>query len=262
MAINQRSFTGQAHLFALIASYAYLDEAEATEKFTELGFSSQIIKFETNQAYFLVSDTDLVLAFRGTVATEWKNLAEDLEANPVPSSTGIGKVHYGFKHATDLVWDQIKSVCHFYTKTHTIWITGHSLGGAMATLAAYKLQRDPAMPNPQALYTFGSPRVGNKTYIKAMEDSGLLHFRFVNNCDIVPRVPLWPYKHFGGMYYMNHWGNVRGFTKWQLSKDILRGLWKGIKNKKLSLIDNHFMVNYIANLENWKNGVENPQDKI
>jgi len=260
MAIKDLAFTEQAYLFAQIAANAYLDEAEGKAAFAALGFDSKVIDFETNQAYFLSNDSDLVLAFRGTVATKWQNVAEDLAANPVPSSTGIGLVHYGFKHATDLVWDQIKAIAETYGKTHTIWVTGHSLGGAMATLAAYKLQRDPSLPNPQALYTFGSPRVGNKTYIKAMEATGLLHFRFVNNCDVVPRVPLWPYRHYMGMYYMNHWGNLRNPTAWQVFKDVCRGLWQGIKRKELDLIENHFMVHYLANLNNWRQGKENPQE--
>jgi triacylglycerol lipase len=110
------------------------------------------------------------------------------------------------------------------------------------------------MPNPQALFTYGSPRTGNKEYIRGIEATGVLHFRFVNNTDIVARVPVWPYRHFGGMYYMNHYGNLRSLTAWQLTKDIWRGFLKGIKNKKVSLIDNHSIDFYADNLTKWVRG--------
>jgi triacylglycerol lipase len=115
------------------------------------------------------------------------------------------------------------------------------------------------MPNPQALYTFGSPRVGDKTYIRAIEASGLLHFRFVNNTDLVPRVPVWPFKHTTGMYYMNHYGNLRALDSKQLVKDIWRGFITGIKARKFSLLDNHAIGNYEINLAQWVKGEEFPQ---
>ena len=130
---------------------------------------------------------------------------------------------------------------------------------AMATLLAYRLQRTEDCPNPQALYTFGSPRVGNKTYVKAIESIGVLHFRFVNNADIVARVPVWPYRHFGGMYYMNHFGNLRAPTAWQVTKDVWRGFLIGLKRREINFFSNHSMVRYENNLLKWNLGVENPQ---
>jgi triacylglycerol lipase len=260
MAINMKPFPEQAALFARLSGIAYKDLAEAEPLFAELGFEAHFIDVEGSQAYLLQNDEDLVFVCRGTQPTEWSDIAADLDARPVPSSTGIGKVHHGFKTSVDRVWPTLKEIAQHYGKTRTIWCTGHSLGAAMATITAYKLQRDPDMPNPQALYTYGSPRVGDKTYIKAIESTGVLHFRFVNNTDIVPRVPVWPYRHFGGMYYMNHWGNLRSLTFKQLLKDIWRGILKGIKNKKVSLVDNHSIDFYADNLTNWSKGIENPQE--
>jgi hypothetical protein len=53
---------------------------------------------------------------------------------------------------------------------------------------------------------------------------------------------------------MNHYGNLRSLTAWQLTKDIWRGFLKGIKNKKVSLIDNHSIDFYADNLTKWVRG--------
>jgi triacylglycerol lipase len=254
-----KPFPEQAHLMALFSKHAYLDEKEGKEEFGKLGFDATLIDVAGSQAYVLSDGTDLVVVCRGTQPTEWADLQADLDARLVASSTGIGFVHHGFKHSVDNIWTVLEEKLSVYGKERTIWCTGHSLGAAMSTLLAYRLQRTETMPNPQALFTFGSPRVGDKTYIRAIEASGLLHFRFVNNTDLVPRVPTWPFKHFSGMYYMNHWGNLRSISGWQLTKDVWRGIIAGIKARKFSLLDNHSIGNYADNLARWARGEENEQ---
>ena len=254
MAINMKPFPEQAALFAQLSSIAYKDLAEAEPLFTELGFKATFIEVNDSEAYFLTDADDLVFVCRGTQPTEWRDIAADLDARMVDSSTGVGKVHRGFKTSVDHVWPKLKEIAVKYGKKRTIWCTGHSLGAAMATLAAYRLQRNADMPNPQALFTYGSPRVGNKEYIKGITDTGVLHFRFVNNTDVVPRVPTWPFHHFGGMYYMNHYGNLRTLTMQQLTKDVYRGIIQGIKQRSISLVDNHSIDKYVENLARWARG--------
>jgi len=260
--IKALPFPKQAHLFATLSNFAYLDPFESKPKFDELGFRSEFFNCNGSQAYLLTNDEDAIVVCRGTQPTDWRDIAADLEANPVPSSTGKGLVHYGFKHSVDNIWPTLEPMLKELGKKRTIWCTGHSLGAAMATIVAYKLQRDENLPSAQALFTYGSPRVGTHEYIEGITNTGVLHFRFVNNTDMVPRVPVWPYKHFGGMYYMNHWGNLRSFSGWQLTKDVWRGFIRGVKNKKFSLLDNHAIGHYVLNLYDWSQGVEHPQDKI
>jgi len=257
--INMKPYTEQALLMAKFSKLAYLPETEGKTAFGNLGYDAVLIDVDGSQAYFLTDGSDLIVVCRGTEATEWNDIKADLDARLTASSTGVGFVHKGFKTSVDRIWTGLEEKLSVYGKDRTIWCTGHSLGAAMSTLLAYRLQRTETMPNPQALFTFGSPRVGDKTYIRAIEASGLLHFRFVNNTDIVPRVPTWPYKHFGGMYYMNHFGNLRALTFKQLIKDIWRGFVKGIKARKFSMLDNHFMDNYLTNLTQWNSGSEFPQ---
>ena len=253
-AINMRPFTEQAWLFAKISEIAYLDPRDGVNAFADLGFDATFIDVNGSQAYWLKNDDDLVIACRGTEPTEFADIASDLAAIPVPSSTGVGKLHLGFKKSIDNIWPELHELANDYGKTRTVWCTGHSLGAAMATIVAYRLQRTEDCPNPQALFTYGSPRVGNKAYVKGIEATGVLHFRFVNNADIVARVPLWPFRHFGGMYYMNHYGHLRALTFWQVTKDVWRGFLVGLKKRNINFFVNHSITRYAANLERWKNG--------
>jgi len=114
------------------------------------------------------------------------------------------------------------------------------------------------VPNPEELYTYGSPRVGWKGYVDSL---GITHHRWKNNNDIVTTVPLaiMGFKHHGTMHYLNSYGNVRRPTGWQMIKDRLRGMWTGIKKGKIDNFSDHLIHNYIEHLQNYKDGKENPQ---
>lgn len=260
--LKQMQFPQQAHLLSLCSKHAYLEPRDGINEFAQLGFDADFIDVDGSQAYWLRNDDDLVIVCRGTQPTEFKDIAADLQAVPVRSSTGVGHVHMGFKESADDIWPTLYELANDYGKTRTVWCTGHSLGAAMATLLAYKLQRTPDTPNPEALFTYGSPRVGNQQYVNAITNSGLLHFRFVNNADIVARVPLWPFHHFGGMFYMNHWGNLRAATGMQITKDVWRGFVKGIKKREINFFANHSIDRYCENLRRWAEGEISPQEEI
>ena len=137
-----------------------------------------------------------------------------------------GKVHMGFKIELRKLWNDISGILNRRTKQQ-IWITGHSLGGAMATLCASRLEER----NP-ILYTYGSPRVGGREW---RDGCDVEHHRFRNNNDVVPVVPLWlmGYRHHGKLCYINYYGNIRKLTLWQKLKDSMRGRWKALKKFQL-----------------------------
>jgi triacylglycerol lipase len=129
-------------------------------------------------------------------------------------------------------------------KRHTekkIYVCGHSLGGAMATIAASRMEMSYKI---KCLYTFGSPRVGNRTWLKNCKFE---HYRFVNNNDLVTRVPpaFMLYKHHGTLVYINHYGNIRKMTPWQRIKDKFRGYMSGL----LDGMKDHSMPNYVEATE-------------
>jgi len=106
--------------------------------------------------------------------------------------------------------------------------------------------------NPECLFTFGSPRVGWRKYVKSL---GVNHHRFVNNNDIVTRVPMriMGYVHHGTEHYMNAHGVIwEGFKPWRRFKDRMRGMWMGLKTLSIDNFSDHSMVNYIENISKWK----------
>ena len=100
-------------------------------------------------------------------------------------------MHRGFVKAYFAVRDQI----HAYIKSHEVAsavATGHSLGGALATLCAVDLQYNFA--NQIALleaYTYGAPKVGNEGFKDSFNQRVPNSYRFVNGMDIVPELPRW-----------------------------------------------------------------------
>lgn len=136
-----------------------------------------------------------VLVFRGTEldARDW---VTDLDTLFTPWSNGA-RVHRGFAQALDLVWTPIEAA--LVNRSGRLLFTGHSLGAALATLAASRHR-------PDALYTYGSPRVGDIAFGRSV--TGLIHHRFVHCCDIVPRVPpeILDYRHVGELTYLDRRG--------------------------------------------------------
>jgi triacylglycerol lipase len=151
-----------------------------------------------------------------------------------------GLVHSGFRGEVDKLWTALR----IHQKDHrekTFYITGHSLGGAMATIATSRFEE---FTKVKLLATFGSPRVGTRKFVKHIETP---HMRFVNNNDIVTKVPLMimGYKHHGALQYINFYGNIRKLTTWQVIKDK----WRGYKSGILDGAKDHGMDNYVIATE-------------
>jgi len=229
--------TEVCHKMAQLAGLAYLDGAEAKPKMKALGYTGH--KFFENdgaQCHAVWNKEEYVLAFRGTEPSELSDVLADLNAIPRGAMTH-GLVHSGFRNECDKLWDDI--VKH-HSKGHqnkTMYITGHSLGAAMATIATSRFEEVQAVAQ---LTTFGSPRVGTRKFVKNISTP---HMRYVNNNDIVTKVPLFimGYKHHGMLQYINFYGNVRKLTTWQMIKDRWRGWRSGI----LDGAADHGVDNYI-----------------
>jgi hypothetical protein len=117
------------------------------------------------------------------VFINWRDTVTDADLALDPT-TGV---HRGFAKALVEVWtdqvnphlDQLKAD----NQDLAIWFTGHSLGAALATLAADAYSREKQV---KGLYTFGSPRVGNNAFADQFRVSS---FRFVHHDDTVTRLP-------------------------------------------------------------------------
>lgn len=126
-------------------------------------------------------DAVALLALRGTQPDNVSDIAHDLQANMVAWTESAGRVHAGFASAIRSVLPRIKQwIAQAGIDSKGLVITGHSLGAAMATLAATVL---PA----QWLVTLGSPRVGDQDFVRTVKPANSV--RIVDCCDVVTEVP-------------------------------------------------------------------------
>jgi hypothetical protein len=141
----------------------------------------------TGRGYFASNDGHALLAFRGTEADNNNDKAADAEIDRTPEAGAL--VHSGFKRYLDSIWGQVSQCVAGYRANHpnqNICITGHSLGGALATLAFTRLN-----DKASSLVTFGCPRVGNPAYCNVIATAARTRvcYRVVDNLDIVTHVP-------------------------------------------------------------------------
>ncbi len=138
-----------------------------------------------------------VLAFRGT-EQKLQDFIADLEINVIPLNQNDIEVHPGFSSGLASIWGLVETELN--KLSCPIFYTGHSLGAALATLAALKKA-------PSAVYTYGSPRVGNIAFVNALKNIPI--YRVVDNIDVVETVPLetMGYCHAG----KEHWLRGRNF---------------------------------------------------
>ena len=243
--IREMSLMRRSLLFAELAWIAYRSEESAQATVSKIGMKETLFfERDGSQAYMFGTEHDCIVACRGTEPTEWNDISADLNAIFCLAET-VGKVHSGFKNEVDDLWPIVEQRLKVNEKT--LWFTGHSLGGAMATICAGRCFLSHIPSTPEQVFTFGSPRVGNRRYVNNVD---LDHIRWVNNNDIVTRVPpSWMgYRHTGQEMYFNAHGALRQMTKWQRSKDRWRGMWMGLKQGKVDHFSDHSMDGYIANV--------------
>ena len=213
--IDQVSYDSEKEKEILISNLKNLN-FELLETFDEDG--TQAILVKSNKGF-------IVLAFRGTETTSWRDIKSDLDAFTLKLKNGE-KVHQGFQKAFEKVFPQIEKTLQKEAVSQLpLFVTGHSLGGALAIVAAKNIQHKGGIA---ACYTFGSPRVGNTYWFDSIKAP---IYRIVNSADMVPTVPCsgsiintieymlpflrlkplgkWIQSKFGGYY---HGGDMRYLT--------------------------------------------------
>lgn len=182
---------------AALLTYAPVEFA--SQQFRNAGWTiddDQPFSGASTLCYVAHSPDAVIVAFRGTRVLKpgtapslaalrevVADISTDGRVTLIESGHG-GVVHCGFHAALEQIWAAALQPCLTRLKAaspaRTIWLTGHSLGGALATLAAARLA------GVTGLYTFGSPRVGDRQFAERCPDRA---YRVVNNNDIVPHVP-------------------------------------------------------------------------
>lgn len=181
--------TNEKEIRKLVSRYAKFTvepDAAGLKRLTDglADFNFELVATFNNggtQAFLAKRDSDqiVVLAFRGTEPDALVDIKTDLNARFYKDKGA--KIHDGFRRAFDLVYTPIDEKLKL-VQGYKLYITGHSLGGALAKVAANAFSAD----NVAACYTFGSPKVGNLDF---GENLKVPIYRLVNAADAVPRVP-------------------------------------------------------------------------
>jgi hypothetical protein len=169
--------------FGILPAGAILDEAQMCVAASQMAYAESTLSSDLN--HILIAGN--VIAFRGT-----QGFNDYLSDGKFALSDHI---HEGFRLAYNSTEIALTKVLNDWDLDRPLFFTGHSLGGALSVIAG----RQFAHVFPQLrVYTFGQPRVGDHEF--ANDCDGRLinaHFRFVNQDDIVPHVPLFPFHHSG-----------------------------------------------------------------
>jgi len=223
------------------------------------------------QAFVAADASKLVVSFRGTKdVLDFLTDAKFLHDAFKPADAVKGKVHVGFLRALDVGWPAVRAaITKHRDKNQPVWVTGHSLGAALATLAVARLANEGVAV--AGLYTFGSPTVGDPEFRDSFDNAtkGRV-FRYVNDLDIVTRcppegVPLLPsYKHVGTRKFFGADGVLTEHVdplRWAsvvatASSIAVKGKSMDREQLKAELavqlketLDDHAMAGYLKNLE-------------
>ncbi len=266
------------------------------------GVQKRFIRADTQTVWF-ENDETIVIAFRGTTIDDVGRFREatDLFTDGLFWPTELNRfvrgdrissrVHPGFYGALFVIWeDLLKEIKKPQSAKKKILLTGHSLGAGVATLAAFKLageqvefmeqqgagqgpQKIWSRPTLHLLYTFGSPKVGNETFVSLLNylmeqqkadsivvgpDDYLVqktHYaRFVHDNDIVARIPpdiqvlpeflmrpIVDYEHLGNLNFFQYdYALKTGLEAAGAEKRVSSLLWTGAQT-----VEDHLMHNYL-----------------
>lgn len=201
-----------ARFFCQLSVAAYQQsEAQVRYDLTQLGVTRvRMIESRSTDTQALVARAPLttIVAFRGTEPSKVKDLLTDVSCQLIPGA--LGMVHRGFWRSLEGIWEQLcRAVAEVHDERSYLWITGHSLGGALAQLAAARLATD-SKP-VQGIYTFGAPRCGDREFASryAKQATGAT-YRVVNEQDFVPKVApeILGYQHAGRFCHFDDAGRL------------------------------------------------------
>ena len=244
-----------AELCARLSHLAYEDQITVAAVCSDIDLP-RVAWYEADdtQAFIARSNAPnppiIVMAFRGTESMA--DALTDADARRVRAPLG-GTAHRGFRLALAKVWPAMRE--HFMIAMResgpdtVVLVTGHSLGAALATLAAAELAEDGLKVS--GLYTYGSPRVGDRRFARSVEcwlgEDRI--FRVVNNNDVVARIPPWfaGYRHVGAARYITTDGRlVTSPAWWSVLWDRLRGRWLDLGKAGTDGVKDHSMARYVA----------------
>ena len=224
------------HSFAQIAKAAYQEDAAP---FHSLGFErARLVSRQGAQCWVLENSTQLVFAFRGKEFDQSSNIKASLKIALRPAMTrrhednaaaraayACGRVHRGFAR-------ELSKIHHSETlklppeNARQVYFCGHSMGGAMALLAAGRWRTN---YQPEAVISFGAPCLGDAAFVSGLP---VRHWRVVHGADCVPYLPFWllGYRHHSAAIHIGQNGWPRGMFGDHRTKSYSAALAKYLEN--------------------------------
>ncbi len=189
---------------AKFSKWAYGPEDEIKKILQPLGYEVIFLEKNETQLFIAKSYNEVVVCFRGTEPDKIVDISTDLKCKQVPWM--YGKVHQGFYEALVPVENQLFDHFIKHDPSKKITITGHSLGGALASLFALSLKCKLQTLSVEVV-TFGAPKIGNEEFVVAYEKHLFEKTtRVVNDEDVVPLVPthlFMDYSQSDDLYFLN-----------------------------------------------------------
>jgi triacylglycerol lipase len=230
-----------AYHLAVMSRLAYSDDPAGVDCGLGSAFDSvEPIDTGKTEGFLAGNGRHVVIVFRGTNNT--KDWLRNLDTIQVAGYGG--HVHQGFHIALMEAWVTVlKKLARLRTSGQLLWIAGHSLGGALATLAARRLELDQG-ERPSAVFTYGAPRVFDPSAARRFR---AVLYRFVNRTDIVPHVPpplllLRQFKHVGKFVHLLEDGVV----------DTAEAEWNKMKAASIDFMTSATEKDFIGPLEDHK----------
>lgn len=186
------------------ALLSYWTPDEVRERYLRAGFQAEPVFAGTTQCYVAWNDQVVLVTFRGTEPGEPGDLLDDLTFVLAPWDRPHQHVHVGFKMALERVWNALSARLAPLAATRPVWFSGHSLGAALATLAADRY------PTSAGVCTLGAPRIGDWQFAASHTTRfGPRSLRYVNDADVITHLPLpLPYQHAGMPRFIDPSGHV------------------------------------------------------
>ncbi len=203
-ALRGTNFSWNAALAAGAASNLAYQDNSGVEKvcLDKWRFDTcDFIHVNDTECFVASTANEVLLAFRGTAGiADW---VRDLTV--YSTDVEYGSVHEGFYLGMKQVKDEIVDVLErVNAKNKSFVLTGHSLGGALAAIAAAEFDGDYSVTS---IYTYGQPAVGKEDFRTFMQLYASRFYRVVNDDDIVTKVPP-GYAHVGKVYRFGFFGGV------------------------------------------------------
>ena len=237
-----------AWLMARCSELAYVEfeagqEQQLRDSLKELGLEFvRGFSRDATCACLARNDRFAVLAFRGTTQ-DYRNILTDMDIRFYRDKSGA-RISDGFSKAYALVQDDIAAAVGALAVSLPLYITGHSLGGALAVIASTRIQPSDRIA---ACYTYGCPRVGTGEFASQLWKVPV--YRQVHSSDIVPRVPFgFGYRQAGDLRYIERSGAlIEDPNSIGLFFSFVLSLVTNFKR----VFENHRIAGYVASLQDW-----------